>query len=81
MTRDQYITQAEETLDILRRGRYTAVSGRGVDIGEWLQDSVSRTRLYHPYDFPVELNRPAQTFTTTLEVTQEQRWPPRTGSC
>jgi uncharacterized protein (TIGR02452 family) len=71
MSRAQLVAQAEETLDILHRGRYTAVSGRGVDIGDWLQDSVSRTLLYHPHDFPAELDRPAQTFTTTIEVTLE----------
>ena len=71
MNREQYIAQAEETLDILRRGRYSAVSGRGVDIGDWLQDSVTRTRLYHPYDFPTELNRPPHSFDTTIEVTPE----------
>lgn len=54
MNREQRITAAEETLEILQRGRYTAAAGHSVEIHEWLQDAVQRTRLYRPAEFPAE---------------------------
>lgn len=73
MNREQRIAIAEETLEILQRGRYTAASGRAIKIHDWLQDAVKRARLYRPAEFPAELataNRPFQTIVTvTLETT------------
>jgi uncharacterized protein (TIGR02452 family) len=71
MNRPHLIIQAKETLAILQRGRYTAVSGRGVEINDWLQDAARRTQHYCPYDFPAKLDRPAQAITTKIEVTLE----------
>jgi uncharacterized protein (TIGR02452 family) len=71
MNREQRIAIAEETLEILQRGRYTAASGRAVEIHAWLQDAVKNTRLYRPTDFPVELAIAKHSFQTVSTVTAE----------
>ena len=52
MNREQRMSLAQETLDILRRGRYTGPSGREVSIAADLEAAVSGSRLYRPGDFP-----------------------------
>jgi uncharacterized protein (TIGR02452 family) len=71
MNRQTYIELAEETLVILQRGRYTAASGRAVEIHTWLQDAVKRTRLYRPTDFPADLAIAHRPFQTSSTVTAE----------
>ncbi|MBI1759931.1 MAG: TIGR02452 family protein [Acidobacteria bacterium] len=71
MNREQRIAAAAETLEILQRGRYTAASGRAVEIHAWLHDAISRTRLYRPAEFPAELVIAARPFQTISTVTAE----------
>ncbi len=71
MNGQQRIEIAAETLEILQRGRYTAASGRAVEIHAWLHAAVTRTRLYRPADFPDELTITARPFQTVSAVTPE----------
>lgn len=71
MNREQCIAAAEETLEILRRGRYTAAAGHAVEIHAWLQEAVKRTRLYRPAEFPAELANTTRRFQTISTVTAE----------
>ncbi len=73
MNREQRVSLAQETLDILHRGRYTSPSGQEVDIAADLEAAVSGSRLYRPSDFPDPVtgcHRRSWPETTT-EVTDE----------
>lgn len=53
-TRPAYAAIAEETLQILERGSYTAPSGRTVKL-DTLPQAIAQSRLYRPSDFPADL--------------------------
>lgn len=52
MNRERRAATAQETLDILRDGRYATPSGRIVEIGTEQQAAVAGSLLYRPRDFP-----------------------------
>jgi uncharacterized protein (TIGR02452 family) len=70
MNREKRVSLAQETVDILSKGHYTAPSGRVIDIAAELERAVSGSRLYRGDDFPGELKSVGhhQTF---IEVTSE----------
>lgn len=73
MNREQHMSLAQETLDILRQGRYRSPSGQEVNITADLEAAVSGSRLYRPGDFPNPVTScPTRPWPgTTAEVTEE----------
>jgi uncharacterized protein (TIGR02452 family) len=72
MNRPQRAALAQETLDILTAGEYTAPSGRVVSIAGSVAESVERSRLYPPADFATHLPQAvADRGRPRLEVTGE----------
>lgn len=74
MNRDQRAALAQETLAILDTGRYQAPSGRTVEIGDAIRESVEKSRLYRPDDFPESVEVPGsarRAGPTSVEVTAE----------
>jgi uncharacterized protein (TIGR02452 family) len=62
---------ATETIEITRRGWYTAPTGERVDLAELIEGAMTGTRLYGPNDYG-QLGRPATACTSTVvEVTDE----------
>lgn len=75
MNREARSTLAQETLNILRDGAYFALNGTRVDIAHDLQQSVQRTRLIRPDEWPAMIERARVSSQAaspaTIEVTGE----------
>ncbi|HZT42304.1 MAG TPA: TIGR02452 family protein [Chthonomonadaceae bacterium] len=70
--RNRRAEMAQETLTILKAGRYPAPSGKMVSIGEDLEKAIQGTRLYRPSDFPDGLVFPPRFESqAAIEVTAE----------
>ncbi len=80
MNRDTRVKVAQETLQILEAGQYTAPSERVVAVADALANAVAGTRLYQLSDFPENLtadvhrNAEATRISVTAESTLEAAW-------
>jgi hypothetical protein len=68
-------TQAEETVEIVKRGSYRSVGGRDVDIGEAVRACLAGTAYFRPDALERlrarVLSEPPAAPVTTLEVARE----------
>jgi uncharacterized protein (TIGR02452 family) len=74
MNRQNRTLIAQQTIDIIKLGRYTPSSGRPVDISGTLKGAIANTRLYRPGDFPNDIKSNTsvdQRHDTIVELTPE----------
>jgi uncharacterized protein (TIGR02452 family) len=64
---------AQQTLDILKAGYYSAPSGNVIAIKSDLDDAIQKSQLYKPADFPANISQHIHTHNLkpSIEVTEE----------